>query len=45
MESPYCNPIPSLGTLDIEYQHEGHRDEQPLHYNNNLTLYDILYRT
>merc|ERR1712080_698239 len=43
----WTNYVAALkGTLDVEYQHEPHQDPpDPVHYDPNLTLDDILYRS
>ena len=38
-------PLRLLGTLDVEFRHEGHHEKTNSHLTNDTTLYDILYRT
>ena len=39
------DPLHPLGTLDVEFRHEGHQKDSNSHLTNDTTLYDILYRT
>jgi len=42
----WSNYVSALkGTLEVEYQHEPHKNSLPFRYYPNLTLYDILYRS
>ena len=40
-----CPFVPFLGTLDVEFRHEGHHEKSNPHLSDDTTLYDILYRT